>query len=438
MDKMMNTIVCPECGTVIPLDEEKYSRIVAQVRSEQFEKEVLAQVNAVKDQQEAKHKALLMEEMNKYQKELSQKEQEITRLLDQAKSQEMAQKQELDLLQANAEVKRKDDLAEKDRQIQELNAKIKEADTLKELAVTRAISEKNTEITELKARITQVENEAEIREMSLKDVHKTEMKLLQDELAEARDQKLRLSTKLLGEDLEQHIKITFERNSDSFPNAYFEKDNDVVEGTKGDFIYREKTDDGIEIVSIMFEVKNEADDSVKKHKNESFLEKLDKDRQKKNCEYAVLVSMLEPENELYNDGIVAARKYEKMFIIRPQFFIPLIKVLRKAALANIEARRELMLVQRENLDVQKFDAALVEFRDKFGRNCELAQGHFDKTIKEITEAIKHLTKVKEELEATGKQLNLANNKAQELTIKKLTKGNIGMQQKFLDAGIEIT
>ena len=249
---------------------------------------------------------------------------------------------------------------------------------------------------------------------------------------------MRLSTKMIGESLEQHCMDLFNRaRADAFPNAYFEKDNEVVDGTKGDFIFRENTVDGIEILSIMFEMKNEADDTAKKHKNEDFLAKLDKDRQKKKCEYAVLVSTLEPDSEYYNDGIVTAYKYEKMFIVRPQFFLPLISLLRKAALSNIETRRELIQIQRENLDVQKFDAALVDFRDKFGRNCALAQDHFEKTVKEINEVIKHLEKVRDELEATGKQLNLANNKAQELTIKQLTKGNIGMQQKFLDAGIPI-
>lgn len=438
MVKLLNTIECPNCHTVIELDDTQYSKIVAQVRTELFEKDVTERVALVKSQQEALQKAALEKVSGQHNQELAAKDQEIARLQEQARSLVEAQKQQVELLKANAESKRKDDLAEKDREIQELKSKVSEADTMKQLAVTQALQDKNAEIIELKGRITQVQNEAEIREMSLKDVHKAEVKLLQDELAEARDRKLRLSTKLLGEDLEQHCWTLFNQHRDSFPNAYFEKDNEVVDGTKGDFVFRENTDDGIEVVSIMFEMKNEADDTVKKHKNEEFLAKLDKDRQKKGCEYAVLVSMLEPESELYNEGIVSAYKYEKMFIIRPQFFIPLIRILRKAALANIDARRELMVVQRENLDIQKFDAALVEFRDKFGRNCELAQGHFDKTIKEITEAIKHLEKVREELEATGKQLNLANSKAQELTIKKLTKGNIGMQQKFLDAGISIS
>ena len=394
----MNKIQCPNCGEVFEIDESKYSEIVAQVRNEQFEKEVAVQKEAFRREQEALQKSMLAEAENKH-------------LLD---------------------------MTRKDQQILELQARVKEAETVKELAVTQAVQGLDKENGELKARIEQVKHEAEIREMGMKEQHKNEVQYLKDALEQSRDFKMRLSTKMIGESLEQHCMDLFNRaRADAFPNAYFEKDNEVVDGTKGDFIFRENTVDGIEILSIMFEMKNEADDTAKKHKNEDFLAKLDKDRQKKKCEYAVLVSTLEPDSEYYNDGIVTAYKYEKMFIVRPQFFLPLISLLRKAALSNIETRRELIQIQRENLDVQKFDAALVDFRDKFGRNCALAQDHFEKTVKEINEAIKHLEKVRDELEATGKQLNLANNKAQELTIKQLTKGNIGMQQKFLDAGIPI-
>ena len=394
----MNKIQCPNCGEVFEIDESKYSEIVAQVRNEQFEKEVAVQKEAFRREQEALQKSILAEAENKH-------------LLD---------------------------LTRKDQQILELQARVKEAETVKELAVTQAVQGLDKENGELKARIEQVKHEAEIREMGMKEQHKNEVQYLKDALEQSRDFKMRLSTKMIGESLEQHCMDLFNRaRADAFPNAYFEKDNEVVDGTKGDFIFRENTVDGIEILSIMFEMKNEADDTAKKHRNEDFLAKLDKDRQKKKCEYAVLVSTLEPDSEYYNDGIVTAYKYEKMFIVRPQFFLPLISLLRKAALSNIETRRELIQIRRENLDVQKFDAALVDFRDRFGRNCALAQDHFEKTIKEINEAIRHLEKVRDELEATGKQLNLANNKAQELTIKQLTKGNIGMQQKFLDAGIPI-
>ncbi len=394
----MNKIKCPNCGEVFEIDESKYSEIVAQVRNEQFEKEVTAQKDAFRREQEALRKNALAEAENKHLLELSQK----------------------------------------DQQILQLRAKISEAETVRELAVTQAVRVLDKENGELKAQIDQVRHEAEIREMGMKEKHNAEVQYLKDALEQSRDFKMRLSTKMIGESLEQHCLDAFNRvRADAFPNAYFEKDNEVTEGTKGDFIFRENTDDGIEILSIMFEMKNEADDTAKKHKNEDFLAKLDKDRRKKKCEYAVLVSTLEPDSEYYNDGIVTAYRYEKMFVVRPQFFLPIISLLRKAAADNLSTRRELARIQRENLDVQKFDAALNEFRDKFGRNCSLAQDHFEKTIKEINEAIKHLEKVRDELEGTQKQLNLANNKAQELTIKQLTKGNIGMQQKFLDAGIRI-
>ena len=223
----------------------------------------------------------------------------------------------------------------------------------------------------------------------------------------------------------------------AFPHAYFEKDNEVVEGTKGDFVFREETEDGLPLLSILFEMKNEADATEKKHKNEDFIDKLDKDRKKKNCEYAVLVTMLEPDSELYNAGIVTEYRYEKMFIIRPQFFLPLIALLRNAAMSGIESRRELELARRQSLDVRQFDQALFDFRDKFGKNYQIAQGHFDKAIGEIDETIKHLEKVKDYLTRSGNQLRLANDKAQDLTIKKLTKDNPTMRAKFEEAGISI-
>ena len=370
----MNKIKCPNCGEVFEIDESKYSEIVAQVRNEQFEKEVSAQKDAFRREQEALRKNALAEAENKHLLELSQK----------------------------------------DQQILQLRAKIAEAETVRELAVTQAVRVLDKENGELKAQIDQVRHEAEIREMGMKEKHNAEVQYLKDALEQSRDFRMRLSTKMIGESLEQHCLDAFNRvRADAFPNAYFEKDNEVTEGTKGDFIFRENTDDGIEILSIMFEMKNEADDTARKHKNEDFLAKLDKDRQKKKCEYAVLVSTLEPDSEYYNDGIVTAYRYEKMFVVRPQFFLPIISLLRKAAVDNLATRRELARIQRENLD--PIETAL----------------SFQRLIDECLE------KVRDELEGTRKQLNLANNKAQELTIKQLTKGNIGMQQKFLDAGIQI-
>ena len=397
----MNVIECPNCHAVFSLDEDQYASITAQVRTEQFEKEVAAQVRAVKEQQEALQGKALTEAEGKYRLELARKEAEIIRLQEQAKN------------LANA------------------------AETDKKLAVSEAVEAMKKENMELQVQIEQEKRSADAREHDLKESHKRDMEMLNEQIEFYKDMKVRQSTKMLGESLEQHCMTVFRQHRDEFPNAYFEKDNEVVEGTKGDFVFRENTDDGLEILSIMFEMKNEADDTVRKHRNEDFLAKLDRDRQKKNCEYAVLVTTLEPNDEVYNEGIVAAYQYEKMFIVRPQFFLTMIRVLRKAALASIEARRELMLIRRENLDIQKFDEKLFEIRDQFGKKCAYAQDHFDKAIKEINATIKHLENVRDELEMTGKQLSQADTKLQDLTIKKLTKGNIGMQQKFLDAGIPI-
>ncbi len=437
MDKLMNMVTCPECGAEIPLDEENYSRIVAQVRTEQFDKEVAAQVKAVKEQQEAKNKTLLVEATNKFQRELGLKEQEIARLQEQAKNLSEKQQREMDSVLDKTELQHQKDLAEKDRQIQELKAQAKTADTEKQLAVTNAVKSMERENSELRIQIEQEKRSAADKVRNMEEAHKHEVEQLNGLIDFYKDMKVRQSTKMLGETLEQHCLTVFRQHRDEFPNAVFGKDNEVVEGTKGDFVYRETSDDGIEILSIMFEMKHEADETVKKHKNEAFLDKLDKDRKKKNCEYAVLVSTLEPEDEVYNEGIVAAYQYDKMFIVRPQFFLTMIRVLHKAALASMDARRELTLIQRENLDVQKFVETLHESRDLFSKNFGYAQTHFDKAIKEINATIKHLENVRDELEATGKQLGNANNKLQDLTIKKLTKGNIGMQQKFLDAGIAI-
>lgn len=434
----MKPIICPNCHEKFEIEDTQYSEIVAQVRNEQYEKDIAEKISDLKREQEAVLASAMSETENKHNQAMAAKDQEIARLQEQVKSQVYAQKREIEAIQGKAELKRKEELAEKDRQIQALKAKTDVAETEKQLAVTRAVQGKNSEIAELKAKIIQVEHEAEIREMGMKETHRVEVEGLKEALAQSKDFRQRLNTKMIGENLEQHCLAVFNRaRADAFPNAIFGKDNDSVDHTKGDFIFRENTEDGIEILSIMFEMKNEGEETVKKQKNSKFLAKLNEDRRKKNCEYAVLVTTLEPDNDYYNDGIVTAYQYDKMIIIRPQFFLPLISILRRAALASLEARRELRLIQRENLDVQKFDETLIEIKDKFGWNCDQAQKHFQKTIKEINEAIKHLETVRDELEATGKQMGQANNKLQDLTIKKLTKGNIGMQQKFLDAGIEI-
>ena len=394
----MNEIRCPNCGKVFQVDEAGYAAIVSQVHNEQFEKELADRSAALRREMEASGKNALTELAMKHERELAAKDQEILRLREGAKS----------------------------------------AGTEKELAVKMAVQEKETEIMALRGQIVQEKQAAEIREQGMREAHKAEVARLESEVEQYKDFKMRQSTKMIGESLEQHCLTSFNQvRMMAFPHAYFEKDNEVVEGTKGDFVFREETDDGLPLLSILFEMKNEADATEKKHKNEDFIDKLDKDRKKKNCEYAVLVTMLEPDSELYNAGIVTEYRYEKMFIIRPQFFLPLIALLRNAAMSGIESRRELELARRQSLDVRQFDQALFDFRDKFGKNYQIAQGHFDKAIGEIDETIKHLEKVKDYLTRSGNQLRLANDKAQDLTIKKLTKDNPTMRAKFEEAGISV-
>ncbi|MBQ6060302.1 MAG: DUF2130 domain-containing protein [Clostridia bacterium] len=433
----MNEIRCPSCGKVFQVDEAGYAAIVAQVHTEQFEKEIAGRLKAAQSELEAKQQVAMAEEAGKYRQAIAEKEQEIVRLREQAKNLNDAKQKEMEALRATEEMRRSRELAEKDREIIVLRDSAKSFEQDKQLAVTLAVQQKNTEITELRVQIEQEKQATAGKLQSMEENHRHEVTRLEEEIERYRDFKLRQSTKMIGEDLEQHCLNAFnEVRMMAFPNAYFEKDNEVVEGTKGDFVYREDAEDGIPLLSIMFEMKNEADATEKKHANTDFLDKLDKDRKKKNCEYAVLVTMLEPDNELYNGGIVTAYQYPKMYIVRPQFFIPLISLLRNAALSNLQTRRELAMVRQQNLDVQQFEAALVDFRDKFGRNYELASKHFSSAIDEIDQTIKHLEKVKDYLTKSENQYRLANDKAQDLSIRKLTKGNPTMQEKFRQAGID--
>ena len=295
------------------------------------------------------------------------------------------------------------------------------------------------EITRLEARITTQKAEHDLELQKEKEFAAKQVKMLQEQIEQAKNMKLRLSTKMIGETLEQHCEISFNQiRATAFPNAYFEKDNDASSGTKGDYIFRDFDTDGKEYISIMFEMKNEADETATKHKNEDFFKKLDKDRNIKDCEYAVLVSMLEADNEYYNTGIVdVSHRYPKMFVIRPQFFIQMISILRNAARNTLGVRRELEMVKNQNMDLERFNSQLSLFKDQFGRNYRLASERFSKAIEEIDKTIIHLQRIKENLVASENQLRLANNKAEDLTIKKLTRGNNTMQEKFIDAGIEI-
>ena len=460
----MNEIKCPHCGEVFQVDEAGYAAIAAQVRNQQFEDEVAGRAEALHRELEAKQRAALTEAEARSARALADKDREIARLQERAKSAEANQKHAVDsatqrqqteitrlqgLLahekqaaetQRQAlEAQRLQAVADREREIVQLKAKLAATDTDRQLAVANAVRDRDTEIVRLNGEIVQEKQAAALREQGLRESHSVEVRRLEAEIEQYKDFKLRQSTKMIGESLEQHCLTSFNQvRMMAFPNAYFEKDNNVVEGTKGDFVYREETPDGIPLLSIMFEMKNEADATEKKHRNEDFLDKLDKDRRKKSCEYAVLVSMLEPDSEYYNVGIVdMSYRHEKMYVIRPQFFIPLISLLRNAALSSVQTRRELAAAQQQNIDVRQFEQAMMDFKDKFGRNYQLAKQHYDKAISEIDETIKHLEKVKEMLTKSDNQLRLANDKAQDLTIKKLTKGNATMREKFLEAGIEI-
>lgn len=296
------------------------------------------------------------------------------------------------------------------------------------------VQEKETTILELQSQIKLKNNEWELKEKSLCEKHADEIKRREDEIAYYKDFKARQSTKMIGESLEQHCETEFNKlRATAFQNAYFEKDNDIKTGSKGDFIYREFSDDGVEFISIMFEMKNEMDTTATKHKNEDFFKELDKDRKEKNCEYAVLVTMLEADNEYYNSGIVdVSYKYPKMYVVRPQFFIPIITVLRNAALNSLQYRHELELVRNQNIDITHFEDDINDFKDKFSRNFRLASEKFQKAIDEIDKTIDHLQKTKEALLSSENNLRLANNKAEDLTIKRLTKGNPTMAEKFAE------
>ena len=394
----MYEIKCPNCGEVFQVDKAAYTEIVAQIRNAQFESEVKSRLEAAQQAMLADRKALLAETEKKYEQELTEKNLQIQKLKDDARV----------------------------------------AETQQKLAVVAETQKKDAEIAELKIRIEQQERASEQELHTLKETHAEQMKRMEEEIERYRDFKVRLSTKMIGEDLEQHCLTAFNQvRMMAFPRAQFEKDNDVVDRTKADFVYREEAEDGTPLLSIVFEMKNEADATEKKHKNEEFLDKLDKDRKKKNCEYAVLVTMLEPDSELYNAGIVTAYQYEKMYIVRPQFFIPLISLLRNAALSNLDTRRALTAARQPNLDVQTFEEALLDFKGKFDKNCRLASDHFDEAIKRIDESIKQMEKVKEALTKSQYNLGQANNKAQDLTIKKLTKNNPTMRDKFVEAGVKI-
>lgn len=423
----MHDITCPHCGKAFKIDEAGYADILKQVRDSEFEKQLHERLELAKE--------LTREKVtNEMQKTASARDAEIQELkakLEQTRNDQQAASR---LAEARLTNEVQKTAATKEAEIQELKARLEASSITQQLAVTEAVSMVEKERDELKSGIAQAKLEKQLAEQSLKDKYETQIKDRDDAIERLRDMKARLSTKMVGETLEQHCETEFNRlRATAFPRAYFEKDNDARSGSKGDYVFRDLDEDGTEIVSIMFEMKNESDETATKKKNEDFLKELDKDRTEKGCEYAVLVSLLEPDSELYNTGIVDVfHRYPKMYIIRPQFFIPIITLLRNAAMKSLAYKAELSLVKAQNLDITRFETQLDDFKTSFGRNWHLASDGFEEAVKRIDEAIKDLEKTKDALYKSANNLRLANDKAEELTIKKLTRGNPTMAAKFAE------
>ena len=472
----MNEIKCPHCGQVFTVDESGYAALLNQVRDHEFQRELNERVSLAEKNREQDMALAVAKAEEELRAQIAQRDSQLAAQTEQFR----AEAKDLQLAAQNEK-------AELEKQLEALKAQLQsqasEADTARKLAVADALNaesdklravekERDSLAQQLETQRQQSSTETQLalqkQESTLKEAriavererdelraqvvreqealarieaeHKATLaeklaakdELIADrerEILRIQDMKAQLSTKMLGESLEQHCEIEFNRlRPTAFPHAYFEKDNEVIEGTKGDFVFRDFDEEGNEIISIMFEMKNEADDSVNRKTNESHFKKLDADRKKKNCEYAVLVSLLEPENELYNAGITdVSYRFEKMYVIRPQFFIPIITLLRNAALSSLQYRKELALVRQQNIDVTNFEDQLADFKDKFGRNYRIASQKFQKAIEEIDKSIDHLQKIKDNLIGSENQLRLANDKAEDLTVKKLTRKNPTMK-----------
>lgn len=425
----MKELKCPKCGTSIAIDEADYAAILNQVRNAEFEKELKRRESEMMAMFKAQSEAEMERRMAEQRDEVSKREAEIAKLREQIATISTAK---------DLELERK--LAERDARIAELNANVANVDNAIKLAVmeekSRSIQqmqEKDMEIARLCNDIKNEKNESLIRENNMREQHKGELQVMKQQVELYRDFKARLSTKMLGESLEEHCFNSFENQlRPHMPGAYFQKDNNAIEGTKGDFIYR-NYDGETEYISIMFEMKNEADETTTKHKNVDFLKKLDEDRRKKGCEYAVLVSMLEPESELYNGGIVdVSHHYEKMYIVRPQFFVPIITLLTQAAKRSIEVKRELAEARNQSIDITNFEEKLSGFQSDFNKKVTLAHSQYETAIKSIDNAIKDLENVKSWLSKSGNNLRLANETIMDVTIRRLTHMNPTMQQMFAE------
>ena len=460
----MHDIICPHCHKAFKIDEAGYADILKQVRDSDFEKQLHERLELAEQDKRNAVELAKAKAASELQKAASARDAEIQGLKARLETDEVARKlaiaealsaveKQRDALANELEQARQEKLAatrlaevtlvnelqkasaKKESEIQELKAKLDASTIAQRLAVAEAVNVVEKERDDLKSGLDRAKLEKDLAEKSMKERYETQIKDRDDMIERLRDMKAKLSTKMVGETLEQHCETEFNRiRATAFPRAYFEKDNDARGGSKGDYIFRDTSEDGTEVVSIMFEMKNENDTTATKKKNEDFLKELDRDRTEKGCEYAVLVSLLEPESELYNSGIVDVfHRYPKMYVVRPQFFIPIITLLRNAAMKSLAYKSELALVKAQNLDITRFETQLEDFKTAFGRNWRLASEGFAEAVRRIDEAIKDLEKTKEALYKSANNLRLANDKAEDLTIKRLTRGNPTMKAKFDEA-----
>lgn len=455
----MNEIKCPHCHKIFTIDDTSYADIASQIRTKEFNKEIHEKLEQSNNQHKSELALAEEKAQNSYEKKLAQKEKELVEL--QAKIDSGEQDRKIAISSVEADMKKilaeqekkiieletkaksiekekefetKQALAEKEKELLEITSKMNAIESEKRLEIAQTTSSKEKEITDLKSKIQLQEKEAELEKKALEEKYENEIKQKDDTIAFYKDFKARQSTKMVGESLEQHCETEFNRlRMTAFQNAEFGKDNDAKSGSKGDYVYREHDANGHEIISIMFEMKNEGDETATKKKNENFFKELDKDRNEKKCEYAVLVTMLEANSDLYNDGIVdVSYAYQKMYVIRPQFFIPIITLLRNAALNSLQYKQEAALMREQNIDITNFEDDLSAFKEGFARNYDLASRKFKTAIDEIDKTITHLQKTKDALLSSENNLRLANNKAEDLTVKKLVKNNSTMSKRFDD------
>ncbi|MUG04924.1 DUF2130 domain-containing protein [Bombella sp. ESL0378] len=427
-----HNITCPHCHETFSLDNAGYADIVKQVRDKEFSKALHEKLEAAAQEERLVAERAKLASEREMNQALHERDAKIQALKNQLERHEADQQAAARLAEAEKKAQLQEAVQAKEREIHALQAKLSASKTEQELAITKAVDAIQKERDTLQNTLSEAELKSRLATTQLKERYELQLKDRDDHIERLKDMKARLSTKMVGETLEQHCEVEFNRSrAMAFPRAYFEKDNDARSGSKGDYIFRDMDESGTEILSIMFEMKNENDSTATKKKNEDFLKELDKDRTEKKCEYAVLVSLLEPENELYNTGIVdVSHRYPKMYIIRPQFFLPIISLLRNASTNALTYKRELELTRQQSIDVTNFEEKLETFKNGFSRNYDLAHKQFNKAIEEIDKSISHLQKIKENLLSSGNNLRLANDKAQDVTIKKLTRGNATMKAQF--------